>query len=157
MNEISTHKEMLKDSGLKNTKHRNSILSIFEKNAQPLTAEQIYAELANQNTSINLSTIYRILKTLTEKELIIKTTIKGDSKALFELNNNEHRHHLVCIECKEITMVDECPFEEYEKKLKEKMGFTILDHKLEIYGVCNHCQEKADEKNKTEIDQPSKG
>lgn len=144
MNEISTHREMLKDSGLKNTKHRNSILSVFEKSAQPLTADQIYAELVSQNTAINLSTIYRILKTLTEKELIIKTTIEVDNKALFELNSDEHRHHLVCIECKEITMVDECPFEEYEKKLKEKMGFTILGHKLEIYGVCNRCKEKAD-------------
>ncbi|MBU4440718.1 MAG: transcriptional repressor [Firmicutes bacterium] len=146
MKEISTHREILKDSGLKNTKHRNSILSVFEKNAQPLTVDQIYAELVSQNTAINLSTIYRILKTLSEKEIITKTTIDGDNKALFELNSDEHRHHLVCIECKEITMVDECPFEEYEKKLKEKMGFTILGHKLEIYGVCNRCKEKADGK-----------
>lgn len=147
MNKISTHKDTLKDSGLKNTKHRNSILSVFEKSPQPLTADQIYTELINQNTAINLSTIYRILKTLTEKEIITKTTIDGDNKALFELNSNEHRHHLVCIECKEITMVDECPFEEYEKRLKEKMGFTILGHKLEIYGVCNRCKEKVDGNN----------
>ena len=142
MKQVSTPKDALKQSGLKNTKHRNSILNIFEKSTQPLTADQIYTELVSQNTAINLSTIYRVLKILAEKEIITKTTIDGDNKALFELNSNEHRHHLVCIECKEITMVDECPFEEYEKRLNEKVGFTILGHKLEIYGVCNHCKEK---------------
>lgn len=142
MSEISTYKEALKHNGLKNTKHRNSILNMVEKSIQPLTADQIYFALINQKISINLSTIYRILNILVEKGLIIKTSMVSDNKALFELNSFEHKHHLVCIECKKITMVDECPFEEYEKKLIEKLGFTILGHNLEIYGVCNSCKEQ---------------
>jgi len=142
MSEILTHKEALKHSGLKNTKHRNSILDLFEKKTQPLTADQIYLDLVNQKTDINLSTIYRILNTLVEKELVVKTRMINDTKTFYELNNSDHTHHLVCVECKKITTVDECPFEEYEKKLKEKEGFNILGHKLEIYGVCHSCMEK---------------
>jgi len=148
MNEITTYKEALKHKGLKNTKHRNSILQLLEESSQPLTADQIYLALSNQKISINLSTIYRVLKTLVENGLIIKTSTVSDNKTLFELNSFEHKHHLVCMKCKKITMVDECPFEEYEKKLKEKMGYTILGHKLEIYGVCKSCQEKAEDNGK---------
>lgn len=142
MSEILTTKEALKNKGLKNTKHRISILELLEKSTQPLTADQIYLALVNHKISINLSTVYRVLNTLVENGLIIKTITVSEHKTLFELNSFEHKHHLVCMECKKITMVDECPFEEYETKLKEKMGYTILGHKLEIYGVCKSCREK---------------
>ena len=139
MSDISVYKDILKNDGLKNTKHRNSILNIIEKSPQPITAEQIYIELINKDISINLSSVYRILNTLAEKTLIVKTNMTGDNKAMFEINKFEHTHHLLCVVCKKIILVDECPFEEYEKKLKEKMGFNILGHKLEIFGVCKNC------------------
>jgi Fur family ferric uptake transcriptional regulator len=151
MSEPLSHQEALKHSGLKNTKQRHAILSVLEKSPQPLNAEQIYLALVNEKIAINLSTVYRVLNTLVAKELIIKTSSVKDNKALFELNAFEHRHHLVCVECKKIILVDECPFEEYEKKLKEKMGFTILGHQLEIYGVCEKCQKRIEEENKRHI------
>ncbi len=138
MSEISSYKQILIHDGLKNTKHRNSILNIIQKSVQPLTIEQIYLELINQEISINLSSVYRNLKILAEKGLIIKTSMTGN-KALFEFNNFEHKHHLICIKCNRIISIGECPFAEYEKKLKEKCGFNITGHKLEIYGVCNDC------------------
>jgi len=140
MNEQASYKDLLKHDGLKNTKHRNSILNIIEKSAQPVTAEQIYLELLSREVRINLSSVYRILSTLVEKCLIIKSTMPGDAKAVFELNRFEHRHHVVCTKCKQIISVDGCPLEEYEKKLREKMGFNIQGHQLEIYGICRNCQ-----------------
>ncbi len=135
-----SYKEVLKHDGLKNTKHRNSILNIIEKNAQPVTAEQIYFTLVNQGVSINLSSVYRILNTLAEKCLVIKSSMAGESKAVFELNRFEHKHYVVCTQCKKIISVPGCPLEEYEKKLRDKMGFNIQGHQLEIFGVCKNCQ-----------------
>lgn len=140
MTEQSSYKEILKHDGLKNTKHRNSILNIMEKNAQPVTAEQIYLALINQGISINLSSVYRILNTLAEKCLVIKSSMAGESKAVFELNRFEHKHYVVCTQCKKIISVPGCPLEEYENKLRDKMGFNIQGHQLEIYGVCKNCQ-----------------
>ncbi|MEI6578483.1 MAG: transcriptional repressor [Eubacteriales bacterium] len=140
MSEKSAYKDLLQHDGLKNTKHRNSILKIIEKSAQPVTAEQIYLALLNQAVAINLSSVYRILNTLAEKDLIIKSSMIGDTKAVFELNHFEHRHHVTCTQCKNVISVDGCPLEDYEKKLREKMGFNIQGHQLEIYGVCKNCQ-----------------
>lgn len=140
MNEQASYKEVLKHDGLKNTKHRNSILNIIEKSPQPVTADNIYLALMNAGESINLSSIYRILNTLAEKHLIIKSSITGENKAVFEINFYEHKHHFVCTKCKKISSVDGCPLEEYEKYLTNKMGINIQGHKLEIYGVCKNCQ-----------------
>jgi Fur family transcriptional regulator, ferric uptake regulator len=140
MSEQASYKEVLKHDGLKNTKHRNSILNIIEKSAQPVTAEQIYRVLINDDVAINLSSVYRILNTLVEKCLIIKTSMAGESKAVFELNRFEHKHYVVCTQCKKIISVPGCPLEEYEKTLREKMGFNIQGHQLEIFGVCRECR-----------------
>jgi Fur family ferric uptake transcriptional regulator len=135
------YSELLKKEGLKNTKHRNSILEIIEKSDQPISAEQIYLTLKEKNTSINLSSVYRILDSLVAKEIVIKASILGEAKALFELNRLEHKHHLICSGCKKMFLVDGCPMDEYEKQLRNKLGFAVTGHKLEIYGICKECKE----------------
>jgi Fur family ferric uptake transcriptional regulator len=140
MDQAGNYGNVLRREGLKNTKHRNSILEAIENSDQPIAAEQIYIELKERNTSINLSSVYRILESLVSKGLVIKLSITGDNKALFELNRMEHKHHLVCSGCKKMFSVDGCPLEEYEKQLHDKLGFNITGHNLEIFGYCKECQ-----------------
>ena len=87
-----------------------------------------------------MSSVYRILESLVSKGLIIKSSITGDVKALFELNRSEHKHLFVCTGCKKMISVDGCPLEEYERQLRDKLGLDITGHKLEIYGYCKECR-----------------
>ncbi|HBL84525.1 MAG TPA: transcriptional repressor [Clostridiales bacterium] len=137
--------ELLRRSGLKNTKTRSAILEILEKSEQPVTAEQVFLELKNKQISANLSTVYRTLETLAEKMLAKKLNISGDSRAMFEYNRLVHRHYLVCLECKKIIPIDFCPIKNYEKTLEEKTKFKIAGHKLDVYGYCPDCQNKIQE------------
>lgn len=141
MRETGNYSNLLKREGLKNTKHRNSILEVIENIDQPITAEQIFLKLKERNTSINLSSVYRILDSLVSKGLVSKSSITGESKALFELNRLEHKHFLVCSGCKRMFSVNGCPLEEYEKKLQDELGFDITGHKLEIFGFCKECKQ----------------
>lgn len=140
MHETGSYSNILKREGLKNTKHRNAILEVLENNDQPITAEHIFLELKEKKTSINLSSVYRILESLVSKGLVIKSNITGDNKASYELKRLEHKHHLICSGCKKMFSVDGCPLEEYEKQLKAKMDFDITGHKLEIFGFCKECK-----------------
>lgn len=141
MHETGSYGKILKREGLKNTKHRNAILEVIENSDQPITAEQIFLDLKGKKTSINLSSVYRILESLVSKGLVIKSNITGDNKASYELNRLEHKHHLICSGCKKMFSVDGCPLEEYEKQLKVKMDFDITGHKLEIFGFCKECKQ----------------
>ncbi len=139
----------LKRSGLKNTKPRTAILDILEQSDQPIGAEQIFLELRQKDISVNLSTVYRTVEVLADKNIVTKLSIAGDNRALFEYNRMVHRHYLVCIECKKILPVYRCPLETYEKLLEEETHFAIVGHKLDIYGYCPECQERIQQGGKT--------
>ncbi len=130
----------LKRNGLKNTKHRTMILDILKKSSQPISAEQLFEEMLVRKISINLSTVYRTLDTLCDKNLLIKLNVKGDNRTLFEFNHMIHRHHLICLGCKKILAIEHCPLEGYEKVLANETNFTIEGHNLNIYGYCPNCQ-----------------
>lgn len=140
MQKTNDYIDTLKHNGLKSTKHRTAILEILEQSDQPIAAEQIYLKLKGKDISINLSTVYRILEALVSRNLVIKSTIADDSRALFELNRMVHKHHLICMGCKKMFSVGGCPFGKYEKLLQDKMGFDITGHKLKIYGYCQNCK-----------------
>ncbi len=133
-------KTLIQNSGLKNTRHRAAILELLELSKQPVTAEQLYSEMLKQSIPVNLSTVYRTLEILCEKELVTKLTIEGEPKSLFEFNNTLHRHHLICLGCKKIMTIENCPLGDYEQKLAAGTDFTITGHKLDIYGYCPNCR-----------------
>lgn len=131
--------ELLKKENLKNTKHRNSVLEVIEQTNQPVSSETIFLKLKERDIAISLSTVYRVLDTLLEKGIVLKTSVPDDNKSLFEMNRLEHKHHLLCVSCREMFPVEGCPLMEYERALEEKLGFSIKGHKLELFGYCKNC------------------
>lgn len=136
--------ERLKSSGLKTTKSRKAILDILIRSDQPMAVEQIFLILKEEQIDINLSTVYRTLETLENKELVTKISIMDDDRMLFEYNQLGHRHYLVCITCKKIITVQNCPLGSYEKTLENETHFNIIGHKLYLYGYCESCQRSND-------------
>jgi Fur family ferric uptake transcriptional regulator len=70
---------------------------------------------------------------------------------MFEVNHHEHKHYLVCLNCKEMIPVEGCPLGEYEKVLNQKLGFDVTGHKFEIYGYCKNCQMPNSENKKEDL------
>ncbi|MFA9463141.1 MAG: Fur family transcriptional regulator [Velocimicrobium sp.] len=140
MGEHAEYEEKLKKSGLKSTKHRKAILDVLVKSNQPMAAEQIYLTLKESKIDINMSTVYRTLESLEQIDLITKISIMDDDRMLFEYNKIGHRHYLVCVGCKKIITIKNCPLGSYEKELESETDFEILGHKLYLYGYCSECQ-----------------
>jgi len=134
----------LESGGLKHTKQRLAILQILQKATQPLSAEQIYDMLRDQHTLISLSTVYRALDTMSDKEIVTKINIIQDDKALYEMNCGLHHHYLFCLGCNKIITIKHCPLEEYEKALKKETDYEIVGHKLSVYGYCPACKKALD-------------
>ena len=134
--------ERLKNSGLKNTKSRKAILDVLIRSNQPMAAEQIFITLKDKKIDINLSTVYRTLDSLINKDIITKISIMDDDRMLFEYNQLGHRHYLVCVICKKIVTVQNCPLGLYERTLEKETHFNIIGHKLYLYGYCEDCQRK---------------
>ena len=130
----------LKIEGMKNTKRRNMIIDLLNSANTPLSADDIYIKLKNKNISVWVSTIYRTLNMLEEKGIVAKDNILGNGKAFYELNKKEHKHRLVCMNCKKIVPFEECPFKAFGDILSKKTGFEVTGHRFEVYGLCAVCK-----------------
>lgn len=130
----------LKSADLKQTKKRILIISILENAACAMTVEEIVT-ISNKSIKMSISTIYRALNTLADKNIVIKT-LHQDGKTYYEINTHNHRHTLICTLCNERIPIDSCPLGDLEGNLKKETGYTITGHNLEFFGVCPKCSKK---------------
>lgn len=142
-NTLDNYTALLKNTGLKSTRHRLSILKILNESPQPVSAEEVFLKLKSMDVSINLSSVYRILDAFVEKDIAVRSSVDGCDMSLFEARHTEHLHHFICQGCRKMVLISGCPLESYEKLLQNELGCEITGHKLEIYGYCRDCMEKA--------------
>ncbi|MCB5196253.1 ferric iron uptake transcriptional regulator [Deefgea salmonis] len=133
----------LKGMGLKATGPRLKILNLFETSgARHLTAEDVYRMLLVEEIDVGLATVYRVL-TQFEQAGILERHHFETGKAVFELKQEEHHDHLVCVKCGAVEEFFDPEIEARQDAIALKHGFEIQDHEMYIYGICNPCQIKA--------------
>lgn len=126
----------LKKAGLKATLPRLKILQILESAEHPhLTAEEVYQRLREAGEEVGLATVYRVLTQFQAAGLVIRHHFEGD-RSVFEINQGGHHDHMVCLECGEVFEFFDPAIEQRQRSIAEKAGFTIEDHSLYLYGVC---------------------
>jgi len=138
-NKTSCLEDHLVQKGYKLTKHRKSILGAFlELEMRWITAYQLFEKVSSENQKINFSTIYRNLEILTDIGILCKVD-KGNGANYYRLNNEDnHHHHLICKSCGKTCKIDFCPLSEMNND--QFKGFTIVEHKFEVYGYCKECK-----------------
>lgn len=133
-------KELLKAKNLRVTKQRKQILQILEIENNPISAEEIYNKLKNLS-NMDLSTIYRNLNILEDKNILLKTT-NIDGISYYQLNNDQHKHFVTCNICHKRFLIENCPIHELEDSIEKETGFKITGHNFEFTGICPACQKK---------------
>jgi Fur family ferric uptake transcriptional regulator len=128
-------------TGIKKTKQRQSVLSVLERSPIPLSATSIRSQAQKDGESIWLSTVYRILELFVKKGIIVKISILNNDFALYEINRFEHKHYAICLSCRKVVQMDNCPMEKFVPQLKDS-DFHVTGHKVEIYGYCKECGTK---------------
>jgi Fur family ferric uptake transcriptional regulator len=117
-------------------------MEVLQKSDKPLSADQVFFELKKREIRVNLSTVYRVLETLADKNLAVKLSIPGDSRTLYGFKRVGDKHYLICLGCNKMIPLNRCPLGNYEEFLAKETNFTISGHKLDIYGYCPECREK---------------
>ncbi|MGR3985188.1 MAG: ferric iron uptake transcriptional regulator [Gammaproteobacteria bacterium] len=129
----------LKQAGLKTTRPRLKVLSVLENSeVRHMAAEDVYKILLEENQSIGLATVYRVLTQLEDAGLVIRNKFEGGG-AVFELNDESHHDHMVCISCGAVAEFFDERIESQQEKVAREQGFIIHDHALTLYGTCKIC------------------
>ncbi len=135
---MKQQKQLLQKSGLKSTEARIALLTLLDREDNPLDVYSIAENLKSGGVDVDQATIYRVLDVLTQKGLISRLEF-GEGKYRYELQK-KHHHHLICQSCGRIEDVEGNFVDQIEKEIKSKNGFLIKSHSLEFFGVCKKCQ-----------------
>lgn len=125
-------------TGLKRTKQRALVLDVLNQTTLPVTAAEISEQLERHGTPVWLSTVYRVLDTFIRHGLAEKSGVRGDGMAIYVRTRPEHRHYAVCVECHKIVPLQHCPLEHSPPQLEGEL-FQVLEHRLQIFGLCRDC------------------
>jgi Fur family ferric uptake transcriptional regulator len=125
-------------AGIKRTKQREAVLAVLERADKPVSAAAICAQTEKDGEAVWLSTVYRILELFVKKGLAERIAMMTGEMAVYELNRFRHRHYAVCVSCRKIISMDNCPMERFVPKLADG-DFRVTGHNLEVYGYCGDC------------------
>ncbi len=133
--------EILKNTGVRMTPQRHAILAYLLETMTHPTADEIYKALEGKFPNMSVATIYNNLRVFKEAGLVRELTY-GDSSSRFDANTMEEHYHIICSECGAIHDFHHPYLTEIETAAGESTGFKITGHRMEVYGICEACQEK---------------
>ena len=96
--------------------------------------DELYSRVSKIDPKISIATVYRTVKLFEEAGILTKHDFKG-GKARYEAMIESHHDHLIDIKTGEIIEFVDDEIEKLQKKVAEKYGYKLVDHKLELYGV----------------------
>lgn len=142
MGEIKkTFRSYLSEQGLKSTQQREIILDEFLRSGSHLSTEELYLKIRKKHPNIGYATVYRTLKLFSECGIAEEHNF-GDGQTRYEtVASEEHHHdHLICTRCKKIIEFEDPRIEQMQDEVASRHHFKILNHRLELYGLCADCQ-----------------
>jgi len=122
------------DKGVKLTDQRKIIAKVMSNSNDHPDVDELYQRVSKIDGKISIATVYRTVKLFEELGILAKHDFKG-GKARYEELNEGHHDHLIDIKSGEIIEFVEEEIEILQKKVAEKYGYDLVDHKLELYGI----------------------
>ncbi|MEA2051017.1 MAG: Fur family transcriptional regulator [Campylobacterota bacterium] len=128
---------------MKYTEQRAIILKILLNLDDHLSAEELHEVVKEKypNQNIGIATVYRTLNFLEEVELISSISFGKEGKK-YESNDTTHHDHIICTSCGKIVEFFDQEIENRQEKIALENGFQITNHDMQIYGLCENCNNK---------------
>ena len=138
---MSEHiEEKCLSKGVKLTDQRKIIAKVISQSKEAYgesdhpDVDELYSRVSKIDPKISIATVYRTVKLFEESGILTKHEFKG-GKARYEELNEGHHDHLIDVKSGEIIEFVDEEIEKLQKKVAEKYGYKLVDHKLELYGI----------------------
>ena len=119
--------------GVRLTDQRKLIAEIMSKSTDHPDVDELHKRVNKFDSKISIATVYRTVKLFEEAGILAKHDFKGN-KSRYEQTPREHHDHLIDINTGEITEFVNNDIEKLQKQVAEKLGYKLVDHRLELYG-----------------------
>ena len=122
------------EKGVRLTDQRKIIAQVMSESTDHPDVDELHRRVTKTDSKISIATVYRTVKLFEEAGIVAKHDFKGN-KARYEEATHEHHDHLIDIKTGEIIEFVDEEIENLQKKVADKYGYKLVDHKLELYGI----------------------
>ena len=126
------------EKGVKLTEQRRIIARVISESKETYgesdhpDVDELYSRVSKIDPKISIATVYRTVKLFEEAGIIERHDFK-EGKSRYEPLTEEHHDHLIDVKTGEIIEFVDKEIEELQKKVAQKLGYKLIDHKLELY------------------------
>ena len=122
------------DRGVRLTDQRRLVAKIMSESEDHPNVDELHKRVNKIDSKISIATVYRTVKLFEEAGILAKHDFKGN-KARYEQTTDEHHEDLIDVNTGEIIEFVDEDIEKLQKKVSEKLGYKLVDHRLELYGL----------------------
>jgi len=122
------------EKGLRITDQRRIIAQVLSEALDHPDVESLHARASAIDSGISIATVYRTVR-LFEEAGILERHEFGDGRARYEAASDAHHDHLIDVETGRVIEFVDPELEALQKVIAEKLGFRLVDHRMELYGV----------------------
>ena len=120
--------------GLKMTEQRKVIVQVLSDSKDHPDVELVYQRASEIDKNIGIATVYRTIRLFEENNIIEKHEFK-DGRFRYEEVPDEHHDHLIDVRSGKVIEFQNDDIEELQKRVATELGYELVDHRLELYGV----------------------
>ena len=123
--------------GVRLTDQRKTIAKVISESKEVYGSkdhpdvDELHKRVTAIDNKISIATVYRTVKLFEEAGILVKHDFKA-GKARYEINDDHN--HLIDIKSGEIIEFVDKDIEELQVQIAKKLGYNLVDHKLELYG-----------------------
>jgi Fur family ferric uptake transcriptional regulator len=133
---MSKIEDKCKQRGVRLTDQRRLIAKVMNQSSDHPDVDELHKRISKIDEKVSIATVYRTVKLFEESGIIEKHDFKG-GKARYEQSPDIHHDHLIDVNTGEIVEFVDEEIEKLQNKVAEKLGYKLVDHRLELYGTKN--------------------
>ena len=124
---------------MRNTRVTRLAVDLLQTYARPLSLQEIHADVVRRLPTTAYSTIYRVVSRLEAEGKVTRVDWR-ERGSRYEWAELPHHHHIVCEICGKSTDIDDAVLGFKEARIRERTGFLVKHHSIELEGICADCQ-----------------
>lgn len=126
--------QLCADKGLRITEQRRVIARVLSESDDHPDVELLHERANKINSGISIATVYRTVRLFEEAGILDRHDF-GDGRARYEAAPEAHHDHLIDVETGKVVEFVDPEIEALQKQIAAKLGYRLVDHRLELYGV----------------------
>ncbi|MCP2671855.1 transcriptional repressor [Maricaulaceae bacterium EIL42A08] len=122
------------DKGLRMTEQRRVIARVLSQAEDHPDAEELHRRASSVDSRISLATVYRTVRLFEDAGIIERHDFR-DGRSRYEEAQDDHHDHLIDMNSGDVIEFFDEEIEELQEKIAKRLGYKLVDHRLELYGV----------------------